>query len=151
MSPVDVVISYHDTLHNIMCTVQTCHVHTYNLCTYVCNSRIILTYVHMYSTYVLYSGKFSWDKIFMDFAVALSSTQNKVHKLGIIVLSFCTVSQHLRKFYLRISFLEPSAEILSHKNFPLYGILLSTVSVCDLQGQRSIVRQAVRYNSFIVF
>ena len=47
--------------------------------------------------------------------------KNFIHELGILTVLSHDSGQHLQKFYPRISFLEPSAKILSRKNFPLYG------------------------------
>ena len=51
--------------------------------------------------------------------------ENKFCELRIIVFSFCTVSQHLRKFYPRI-FLEPSRKFCPAK-IPRYTVFHCTV------------------------
>ena len=74
-------------------------------------SRYVSTYVHTVYREIFMGQNFqgfrSWPNI----------CENKIRELGIIVLSFCKVSQHLRKFYLGIFIFGAIRE-----NFPLYSM-----------------------------
>ena len=50
--------------------------------------------------------------------------KNKIRELGILIVLLRDCGHHLRNFIHEFSFLEPSVKILSHENFPLYGMLL---------------------------
>ena len=59
---------------------------------------------------------------FTDFAVGLTFVKICIiHKLGIIVFSFCTVQQHLRKLYPGIFIFGAICKNLVPGEFPLYG------------------------------
>ena len=71
------------------------------------------------NTYILYSEKFSPDKIFRDFVVGLTSAKIKsANKAFLLFHSMTMTMQHPQKFYLQnFIFLEPSAKFCPTK-FP---------------------------------
>ena len=58
----------------------------------------------------------------MDFAVGLTSVKIKSVNLVFSLFYSVTVASIRENFICEFSFLEPSAKILSHENFSLYGI-----------------------------